>query len=274
MDFEMLACGKCKSEEAASQGQGRRQCARQWQTETSERDVLRRLVDVLTTLSLVNAADLRELTATVFKTYQVPAQSSWLKHWPRQVGFVTKQLAPQEQARGGARRGSRTAQSGGDEGAGARTRVGREVLLGEQRGEERASAAGCACTALSGEAVQEKRGQGRLDAHRVLPGPRHPPPRWSPGSSAVSAEGSEEARPGTERTPRARSVEAPGTDAAEVERLTRRLELHSHRMAELLRRGVLEPSLACAFLMKKRGQQVPLVKAKVQRTVAWSRADE
>ena len=39
----------------------------------SEREVLRRLVDVLATLSLVNAAGVRELTATVFKTYLVPS---------------------------------------------------------------------------------------------------------------------------------------------------------------------------------------------------------
>ena len=35
------------------------------------RKVTRRLVEVLATLSLVNAAELRELTATVFKTYLV-----------------------------------------------------------------------------------------------------------------------------------------------------------------------------------------------------------
>ena len=34
-----------------------------------------------------------------------------------------------------------------------------------------------------------------------------------------------------------------------LERLARRVEQHSQRMAELLRRGVLEPSLAYAFLM-------------------------
>ena len=38
----------------------------------SEREVLRRLVEVLATLSSVNAAELRDLTATVFKTYLVP----------------------------------------------------------------------------------------------------------------------------------------------------------------------------------------------------------
>ena len=42
----------------------------------SDRDVTRRLVDVLATVSLVNAAELRELTATVFKTYLVPGSES------------------------------------------------------------------------------------------------------------------------------------------------------------------------------------------------------
>ena len=40
------------------------------------RDVTRRLVDVLATLSLVNAAELGELTVTVFKTYLVPCSES------------------------------------------------------------------------------------------------------------------------------------------------------------------------------------------------------
>ena len=42
----------------------------------NDRDVTRRLVDVLATLSLVNSAQLRELTATVFKTYLVPGSES------------------------------------------------------------------------------------------------------------------------------------------------------------------------------------------------------
>ena len=42
----------------------------------SDRDVTRRLVDVLATLSLVNAAELRELTATVFKTHLVPGSEN------------------------------------------------------------------------------------------------------------------------------------------------------------------------------------------------------
>ena len=42
----------------------------------NDRDATRRLVDVLATLSLVNAAELRELTATLFKTYLVPCSES------------------------------------------------------------------------------------------------------------------------------------------------------------------------------------------------------
>ena len=139
------------------------------------------------------------------------------------------------------------AQSGGDEGAGTRTRSSAEVVLGEQRGEEWAGAGGGARTALSSEAVQENRGQGRLDAHRVLPGPGHSPPRGSAGSSTAAAERGAEARPHPKRPPRARSVEAPNTDAREGERLAHRVEQYSLRIAELLRRGVLEPSMVYAF---------------------------
>ena len=107
---------------------------------------------------------------------------------------------------------------------------------------ERAGAAGGARAALSSEAVQENRGQGRLDAHRVLLGPGHSLPRGSAGSSTAAAERGEEARPRPKRPPRARSVE----DAREVERLAHRAEQYSQRMAERLRRGVLEPSMVYA----------------------------
>ena len=63
-----------------------------------------------------------------------------------------------------ARLGGVPAQLDGDEGVGARARVVRENLLGGQRGEELASAIGGARAALPGEAVQEDRGQGRVDA--------------------------------------------------------------------------------------------------------------
>ena len=103
--------------------------------------------------------------------------------------------------------------------------------------------------------MQENRGQGRLDAHRVLPGPGYSVPRGSAGSSTAAAKRGEEARPRPKIHPRASSVEAPNTDAREVERLAHRVEQYSQRMAELLRRGVLELSMVCAFLMTKGGQQ-------------------
>ena len=71
----MPAWGKRKSEEAP-QSQGRRAVRQAVAEGGSEREVLRRLVDVLTTLSLVNAAELRDLTSTVFKTYLVPSSEN------------------------------------------------------------------------------------------------------------------------------------------------------------------------------------------------------
>ena len=152
-------------------------------------------MDVLATLSLVNAAELRELTATVSKTYLVPfsesvaeamAEAGRLCH--ESAGAIkskpeVERADAQEQLGPPVRAcvGGVPAQSGGDKGAGTRTRSGAEVVLGEQRGEERAGAAGGARTALPSEAVQENRGQGRLDAHRVLRGPRSLSPsreRW------------------------------------------------------------------------------------------------
>ena len=75
MDFEMPAWRKRKSEEAP-QSQGRRAVRQAVAEGGSEREVLRRLVDVLATLSLVNAAELRDLTSTVFKTYLVPSSEN------------------------------------------------------------------------------------------------------------------------------------------------------------------------------------------------------
>ena len=57
---------------------------------------------------------------------------------------------------------------------------------------------------------------------------------------------------------------APNTHAREVERLAHRVDQYSQRMAELLRRGVLEPSMVYAFLMTKGGQQVPQPKSKAK----------
>ena len=71
-------------------------------------------------------------------------------------------------------------------------------------------------------------------------------------------------RPRAKRPPRTRSSEALDADAREIERLARRVEQHSQRMVELLRRGVLEPSLAYAFLMKKGGQRIPQAKSRAK----------
>ena len=90
MVLETPAWNKRKSEVVASQGQGRRAVRQEVAEGGSEREVLRRFVEVLATLSLVNAAELRELTATVFKTYLVP----WQRQWQRQGGSITKQRAP------------------------------------------------------------------------------------------------------------------------------------------------------------------------------------
>ena len=151
------------------------------------------------------------------------------------------------------------AQLGLDEGVGSRTRGSSEAVLGEQRVEERTSAVGIARSVLQREAVQE-----RVDAHCVLPGPDHPPPRGSTGGSIAAAERGEEIRPRAKRPPRTRSSEAPDADAREIERLPRRVEQHSQRMAELLRGGVLEPSLVYAFLMTKGGQRIPQAKSKAK----------
>ena len=101
------------------------------------------------------------------------------------------------------------------------------------------------------------RGQRRVDAG-------HPPPRGSTGSSTAAAERGEETGPSAKRCSRARSGETPDADAWEVGRLARRVEQHSQRMADLLRRGALEPSMAYAFLMTKGGLKIPQSKSKAK----------
>ena len=86
----------------------------------------------------------------------------------------------------------------------------------------------------------------------------------SAGSSTAAAERGEEVRPRPKGSPRASSVEAPITDAREVERVAHRVEQYSLHMAGLFRRGVLEPSMVYAFFMTKGGQQVPQPKSKAK----------
>ena len=71
----MRSWGKRKPE-GAPQGQGPSSGETGGAEGRNDGDVTRRLVDVLATLSLVDAAELRELTATVFKTYLVPGSES------------------------------------------------------------------------------------------------------------------------------------------------------------------------------------------------------
>ena len=114
----------------------------------------------------------------------------------------------------------------------------------------------CAVWRRRGGWRRGNRGQGRLDAScsartRSLFPSRQ---RWKQHCSCRKECGS---TPRPKRPPRARCFEAPNTDAREVERLAHRVEQYSQRMAELLRRGLLEPSTVYAFLMTKGGQQVP-----------------
>ena len=233
----------------------------------SDRDVLRRLVEVLATLSLVDAAELRDLTATVFKTSLVPCSEPVAEAKAEAGRFYHEAAgAIKDKARGRTRRGSRPARStvrarvggvpaqlGGDEGVGTTARGDRENLLGGQRGEELASALGGARAALPGR-IRAGRPRARKGACascsasiRLL---SHSSQYWRLRCCCRKESGST-ARP--REDPLERSIEALGTDAREVERLARRLEAVSQRMADLLRRGVLEPSLAYAFLMKKGG---------------------
>ena len=107
MDLEMPSWGKRKPEEAP-QGQGRRALRQAVAEGGSEREVLRRLVDVLATLSLVNAAELRDLTATVFKTYFGPKLGKRGRRNGRGRSALSRlRWRNQEQARSGASRLSR-----------------------------------------------------------------------------------------------------------------------------------------------------------------------
>ena len=235
-------------------------------------------MDVLTTLSLVNAAELKDLTSTVFKTYLVPSSEN-VAEAMAEAGRLYHDSAGAIKNKPEAERADAQEQLGlpfvyvwvaflrslaSTKELGAETRGSSETVLGEQRVEERAGAVGIARPVLQSEAVQESRGQGRVDAHRVLPGPDLLPTRGSTGGSIAAAERGEEIRPSAKRPPRTRSSEALDADAREIERLARRVEQHSQRMAELLSRGVLEPSLAYAFLMKKGGQQIPQAKSKAK----------
>ena len=249
----------------ASQEQGCRAVRQAVAEGGNERDVIRRKVDVLTTLSLVNAAELRELTATVFKTYLIPCSEP--------VAEAMAEAGRRHQEAAGAIKNKPEAER-----AEAHEQLGppyvhvwvaflcnlvaTKGLAAEHVSMVKTCWESNMVKSASVELASRERHcrvkpcQRRVDAQHVLPRHCHTPPRGSSGCSAAAAERSEELRPGSARPTRARSIEVTDTDAGEIERLARRLDPHTHRMAELVRSGVLEPSFACAFLMKKGGQQV------------------
>ena len=172
MDFGLPACGETQVEEAP-QSQGRR-AVRQAATEgRSEREVLRRLVDVLATLSLVNVAVLRgpEL-GTVFKTYLVPCAepvAEAMAEAMAEAGRLYHDSAGAIKNKPEAERADAQEQLGPPfvyvwaaflrslaATKESRTRGSSEAVLGEQRVEERTSAVGNARSVLPREAVQER----------------------------------------------------------------------------------------------------------------------
>ena len=150
----------------------------------SKREVLRRLVEVLATLLLVNAAEWRELTATVFETYLVPCAEPVTGRFYHEAAGAIKDRPRQNAQRltnssvlVRARMGGVSSQLGCNERVGARARGDGENLLGGRRGEELPSTTGGTRAALQGEVVHEDRWQRGVDAHRVLPRPYNTPAR-------------------------------------------------------------------------------------------------
>ena len=277
MELEMPAWGKRKSEEAP-QGQGRRAVRQAVAEGGSEREVLRRLVDVLATLSLVNAGELRDLTSTVFKTYLVPSSEN-VAEAMAEAGRLYHDSAGAIKNKPEAERADAQEQLGPPfvyvwvaflRSLAATKELGAEhVAVLRQYWESSVLKSAPVqlvshvryCRAKPCRKVEGKEGWTRIV---FCLGPDHPHPRGSAGGSIAAAERGEEIRPRAKRPPRTRSSEALDADAREIERLARRVEQHSQRMAELLRRGVPEPSLAKAFLTRKGGQRIPQAKSKAE----------
>ena len=161
----------------------------------SDREVLRRLVDVLTTLRWSTRQMLRDLTSTVFK---IPGPKLGKRgrsngrgrsalprlRWRNKNKPEAERADAQVATRSPFRLcvgSSVPAQPGLDEGVGSRTRGSSETVLGEQRVEERASAAGIARPVLQSEAVQESRVArkgGRASCSAWTRSPSHSRERW------------------------------------------------------------------------------------------------
>ena len=114
----MPSWSKRKPEEAP-QGQGRRAVRQAVAEGGHDQDATRRLVDVLATLSLDNAAELRELTATVFKTCLVPCSENVSEAMAEAGRLYRSRARRRSRAARFPVRACVPAQSGSDEGAGA-----------------------------------------------------------------------------------------------------------------------------------------------------------
>ena len=242
----------------------------------SEREVLRRLVDVLATLSLVNAAELRDLTSTVSKTHLVPSSEN-VAEAMAEAGRLYHDSAGAIKNKPEAERADAQEQLGPPfvyvwvaflRSLASTKKLGAEHVAVLRQYWENSVLKSAPVQLVSHvrycRAKPCRKFEGKEGWTRILPGPDHPPTRGSTGDSIAAAERGEEIRPRAKRPPRTRSSEALDADAREIERLARRVEQHSQRMAELLRRGVLEPSLAYAFLMTKGGQRIPQAKSKAK----------
>ena len=249
-DFEMPSWGKRNPEEAP-QGQGRRAVRQAVAEGRHDRDVTRRL-DVLATLSLANAAELRGLT----KTYLVPGSES-VSEAMAEAGRIYHESAGAIKSKPEAER------------ADAQEQAPEHVAVLKSYWESNVVKSAPVqlaahvrhCRAKPCKKIEGKEGWTRivfwLDLVTL--------PLEGPLEAALQLQKRrEEVRPCPKRLLRARSIEAPSAGAREAGRLAHRVEQYSLHMAGLLRRGVLEPSMVYAFLMTKGGQQVPQPKSKAK----------
>ena len=245
IDLETPARNKRKSQVVASQGQGRRAVRQAVAKGGSDRDVLRRLIEVLATLSLVNAAELRGLPATVPCAEPVAEAMAEAGRFYHEVAGAIKDRPEAERAEAHEQLGPPFVHVWVAKGwRRCNWRRTFDIAAGSRARRSRARKGGRASCSASI----------RLLSHSSRHWKQRCSCRRESGSTARLREASS----------RGGSIGAPGTDAGEAERLARRQEAVSQRMADLLRQGVLEPSLAYAFLMKKGGQQVPVAESKAK----------
>ena len=241
----------------------------------SEREVLRRLVDVLATLSLVNAAELRDLTSTVFKTYLVPSSEN-VAEAMAEAGRLYHDSAGAIKNKPEAERADAQEQLGPPfvyvwvaflRSLASTKELGAEhVAVLRQYWENSVLKSAPVqlvshvryCRAKPCRKVEGKEGWTRIV---FCLDPITFPLEGSLEAALRLQKGVRKFGPAP-RGPLEREAARLLTQMrGKIERLARRVEQHSQRMADLLRRGVLEPSLAYAFLMTKGGQRIPQAKS-------------